>query len=97
MNPELQQLQHRSYRAAAEFAQAQSDYWAIHNPIEQGERTRAVARRCLVVGGQYGDALKALLQYLETLGTDGKWAQEINRTKRLMTSLKGEMEFFSIE
>src|SRR5438132_5443398 len=97
MTPELLQLQQRAYQAATEFAQAQSDYWAIHNHIVQGEQMKMAARECLEVGKRYSVALKTLLQHLETLEADSKREQEISRTKRLMGSLKGEVEFFSIE
>ena len=96
MNAELLQFQQRAYQIATEFAQAQSDYWAIHTPYGRSAQVQAAARECLKVGERYGDALKALLQHLETLGGEGKWRQEINRTQRLISSLKGEVEFFSI-
>jgi|GEM_PF-3072403 len=97
MNPELLQLQHQVYREAMSFAQAQSDYWTIHDPNRRGEQGRTAARECLKVGAQYGLALKALLQHLERFGADEQDKQEITRTKRLLVSLKGEVEFFSID
>lgn len=96
MNSELLELQQRAYQVATKFAQAQSDYWAIHNPLVRTEQMMAAARECLKVGETYGETLKALLQHLETLAADGKQEPEINRTKRLMGSLKAEVEFFSI-
>ncbi len=96
MNSELLQLQQLVYQAAAEFAQAQSAYWAIHHPLVRNEQMMAAARECLKVGETYGLALKALLQHLETLAADRKQEPEINRTRRLMGSLKAEVEFFSV-
>jgi hypothetical protein len=96
MDSELLQLQQRAYQAATEFAQAQSDYWAIHNPLVRNQQMMAAARECLKVGERYSVALKTLLQHLEMLAADGKQEQEINRTKRLMDSLKAEVEFFSV-
>ena len=97
MDSELLQLQQRAYQIATEFAQAQSDYWAIHDPSGRSAQVQAAARECLKVGERYGVALKTLLEHLETLGEDRKWKPEINRTQRLMSSLKGEVEFFSIK
>jgi len=96
MNPELLQLQQRAYRAGTTFAQAQSDYWAVHNPDGQGDELVGAAQRCLEVGAQYSLALQTLLQHLEAHAAK-KWEPEITRTKRLLGSLKGEVEFFSIE
>ena len=97
MDPELLRLQLRAHAAAAEFARAQGAYWMIHSHVRQNDQMRAAAQECRETGGQYGLALKTLLNYLETPGVGVLRRQEITQTKRLMSSLNGEVQFFAIE
>ena len=97
MDSELLQLQHQVFREAIAFTQAQNDYWAIHHPDGQSDELLEAGRQCFQMAKSYGVALKALLQHLETHGTTEHCEPEINRTKRLLSSLKGEVAFFSIE